>query len=281
MASNQTTNGANRMAINELIEGYVSRQEAKERGLKFYFTGKPCKYGHVAERYVDCGSCICCKKAYRKDNKEVITEKKKAYYADNKEVILKRAKVYRDNNKEAVAECQKACRANNKEAVVAWHKAYYANNREALAERANTYQKQRKQTDIQFWLSCILRDRLSQAIKNNQKSGSAVRDLGCSIEFLKQYLEAQFVEGMTWENKGSTWHIDHIEPLCSFDLTHREQFLIACHYTNLRPLFKEDNFKKIAEDRKKRFKYEVDPNYSCLIELDLLEDERQGNQQNE
>ena len=47
-------------------------------------------------------------------------------------------------------------------------------------------------------------------------------------------------------------NIDHIEPLCSFDLTDREQLLKACHYTNLRPLFKEDNLKKKSEDIKKK-----------------------------
>ena len=234
----------------------ISRDDAIALGFVTYFTGKPCKYGHVAERYVSCKRCVCCSIAYRADHKEAI----KAYYVDNKEAIAEQKKAYRADN--TIAEREKAYRADNKE-----HK--------------NVYIKQRRQIDIQYWLSINLRNRLSQAIKNDYKSGSAVRDLGCTIEFLKQHLERQFVEGMTWENRGKVWHIDHIEPLCSFDLEDREQLLIVCHYTNLRPLFKEDNFKKIAEDKKKRFKYEVDPNYSCLIELDLLEDERQGNQQNE
>jgi len=90
-----------------------------------------------------------------------------------------------------------------------------------------------------------LRARLAQAIKNFNKAGSAIRDLGCSIEFLKTYLESKFQPGMTWENHTKYgWHIDHIVPLITFDLTDREQFLKACHYTNLQPLWAKDNLKK-------------------------------------
>ena len=78
-----------------------------------------------------------------------------------------------------------------------------------------------------------LRRRLHDALKNNQKRGSAVKDLGCSVQELKKYLESKFQEGMSWDNwnyKG--WHIDHIKPLASFNLTDRNQLLQACHYTN-------------------------------------------------
>ncbi len=96
-----------------------------------------------------------------------------------------------------------------------------------------------------YKLKSILRSRLNNAIKNNYKSGSFVADLGCSVDFLKTYLESQFQPGMTWNNhtiKG--WHIDHIIPLSSFDLTNREELKKACHYTNLQPLWSKDNWKK-------------------------------------
>jgi len=115
---------------------------------------------------------------------------------------------------------------------------------EHTAERV-VYLKERREASVNFKIRCNLRSRLSAAIKNGQKSGSAVRDLGCTIEELRTYLEAKFEPGMSWNNwslKG--WHIDHIQPLASFDLTDREQFLVACHYTNLQPLWAEDNLHK-------------------------------------
>jgi len=88
-----------------------------------------------------------------------------------------------------------------------------------------------------------LRLRLYHALNHNFKSGSAVRDLGCSISGLKLHLESKFQPDMTWDNYGE-WHIDHIKPLSKFDLTDRDQLLEACHYTNLQPLWAEENLKK-------------------------------------
>lgn len=107
----------------------------------------------------------------------------------------------------------------------------------------NAKNKQRRMTDSHFKISSNLRHRLNQAIRNQQKSGSAVSDLGCSIPALKLHLEEQFQPGMSWKNYGQ-WHIDHIKPLASFDLTDREDFLQANHYTNLQPLWAEDNLRK-------------------------------------
>ena len=97
--------------------------------------------------------------------------------------------------------------------------------------------------DPLFKLKEILRTRLSKAITRGQKDGSAVKDLGCSVEELKIHLESKFQPGMTWENYGE-WHIDHVVPLAKFDLLNREELLKACNYTNLQPLWAIDNIKK-------------------------------------
>jgi hypothetical protein len=112
-------------------------------------------------------------------------------------------------------------------------------------ERNRIYLRDKYANDIQFRLSVNLRNRLRAAIKGNSKKGSAVYDLGCTIEELKLRLESMWLEGMSWDNythKG--WHIDHIKPLSSFDLTDPEQLKEACHYTNLQPLWALDNLKK-------------------------------------
>lgn len=112
-------------------------------------------------------------------------------------------------------------------------------------EKRREYKNNRYNTNLNFKLGCLIRGRVNAAIKNGQKAGSAVRDLGCTIPELIKYFESKFSEGMTWENHGyNGWHIDHVVPLSRFDLTDREQFLKACHYTNLQPMWAMDNWIK-------------------------------------
>ncbi len=66
---------------------------------------------------------------------------------------------------------------------------------------------------------------------------------GCSPSHLEQHLESQFTDGMTWDNYGD-WHVDHIKPISSFDLSTESERIAANHYTNLQPLWAEDNLKK-------------------------------------
>ena len=241
------------MAINELIEGYVSCQEAKVQGLKRYFTGKPCKHGHITERYVKDKTCIICSRAHKKKyaQTEQAKEKAKIYQQSEKFKLAHSESVKKYEMSNKCKTYRKAWR--NSGAGKDYHKEY--NKEYTKTDKRKEYKKEYSKTrlaeDINFKLAKNLRTRLNTAIKGDYKSGSAVRDLGCTIEFLKQHLETQFKDGMNWENHGKVWHIDHIEPLCSFDLTNREQLLKACHYTNLQPLFKQDNWKKIFEDKKK------------------------------
>ena len=67
--------------------------------------------------------------------------------------------------------------------------------------------------------------------------------MGCSIESLISHLESQFKDGMSWDNYGYYgWHIDHIIPLSS--VSSEDEVYKLCHYTNLQPLWAEDNLKK-------------------------------------
>jgi hypothetical protein len=72
--------------------------------------------------------------------------------------------------------------------------------------------------------------------------------VGCTVPELRQHLEAQFTEGMTWDSYGRHgWHVDHIRPCASFDLTDPEQQRQCFHYTNLQPLWAVDNIRKGAK----------------------------------
>ena len=88
------------------------------------------------------------------------------------------------------------------------------------------------------------------ALNGNYKSGSAVRELGCSIEEFKKYIESKFQPGMTWRNHTRRgWHIDHVRPCKSFDLQKISQQCECFHYTNLQPLWWRENLSKGATRR--------------------------------
>ncbi|MDC1300005.1 hypothetical protein N8Z24_00705 [bacterium] len=113
------------------------------------------------------------------------------------------------------------------------------------------YIKNKTKKDINFRLMSRLRSRITKVLRGEIKPASVSKELGCSIEELKSHLESRFYmcsstgEKMTWDNYGyRSWHIDHIIPLSSFDLTDKEQFKKAVHYSNLQPLWAEDNYSK-------------------------------------
>lgn len=92
-----------------------------------------------------------------------------------------------------------------------------------------------------------LRSRLRKSIHGRPGGLSPVRSLGCSVKELREHLESQFQLGMSWGNYGK-WHIDHIKPLASFNLTKQNEFKEACHYTNLQPLWAKDNLSKGTDE---------------------------------
>lgn len=128
-------------------------------------------------------------------------------------------------------------RIKNMERVRQSERARYSKNKDKIAER--------RKTDVLFRLRGLLRTRLRTALSGNYKSGSAIRNLGCSLEEFKKHMESQFKPGMNWDNHGQYgWHIDHIKPLASFNLSDVNQLNEACHFTNLQPLWAKDNLVK-------------------------------------
>lgn len=117
-----------------------------------------------------------------------------------------------------------------------YDRAYYQKNKAYKHE----YRRKKYAEDIDFRLAQCLRTRVKI------KAGSATRDLGCTIAELRQHLELQFQNGMSWGNYGDEWHMDHIEPLANFDLTSEEQYKLACHYSNLQPMWAHENLSKGA-----------------------------------
>jgi hypothetical protein len=155
------------------------------------------------------------------------------YYSKNKDKIKKRLKEWYLENKEKRKERYKENSRMN----------YYKDKKKKMA-RVMAYQKIKNKTDINWILRKRLRGRLQKALKGIIKSKRTMELLGVPhLDFLKAWLQSQFKEGMTWENR-HLWHIDHIIPCSSFDLTKPEEQAKCFHYTNLQPLWASENLSK-------------------------------------
>jgi len=270
----------------------ISQREAKAKGLNRYFTGKPCKQGHISLRKVSNYTCLECihikKKAYReknivkvkeyfaeyrKNNHELVKarqrkqyhenkEQYKEYAKENEEKIKIRLKKWREDNKEKISALNKEYKQLHKERYKKYNreykKKYVVENREKLNKQKREYMKKRKATDPGFKTATILRTRMRQLINEGKmkKHSASITEFAKIViglpqkEFL-EYIELQFyphpVTGkkMTWKNQTYRgWHLDHIKPVSKFDLTKWEEQLKCFHYTNLQPLWAEENLAK-------------------------------------
>lgn len=92
-----------------------------------------------------------------------------------------------------------------------------------------------------------LRTRIGFLLKriDGKKGSPTVKLLGCSFEMFKKHLERRFAKGMTWKNYGRNgWHIDHIVPCAAFDLRKREDQEKCFHFSNMRPMWANENRSK-------------------------------------
>jgi hypothetical protein len=133
-----------------------------------------------------------------------------------------------------------------------WTAAQKFSNIEKNKKRCRDYQKRRHSESVKgsvFRLKKIIRCRIYNSIKRSTGVKPRIKKrttemLGCSIQEMKNHLQKQFKRGMTWENHGTHWHVDHIIPLSQFDFANPIQFSLATHYTNLQPMWAEENLSK-------------------------------------
>jgi len=185
--------------------------------------------------------CKSCNSLYHSENRDDRNKRMNKYYHKNADYLSIKGKEYYNENKEEILQKCKDYRIKNKKRLKEYFKTYKQKNLRKINEGA----KLRKKEDPSFRIKCNLRSRLSVVLKGSKKSSTTEKLLGCSYEYARQHIESQFTEGMTWDNYGlHGWHIDHIMPCASFDLSDPEQQRECFHYTNLQPLWAEDNLKK-------------------------------------
>ena len=215
-----------------------------EKPLTDFRTRKDRKSGYRS----DCKSCQYKYskkhlKEYYQANKEKVKERSKEYYQANKE----RVKEYYQANKERINERKKETDKKyyqaNKKRLNKRNKEYNKANKEKINQYKKEYKKNRIKTDHLFKMICNLRTRTWAAFKNKgySKNTKTQEMLGVDWDVAKQHIERQFTKGMNWDNYGE-WHIDHIIPLASAKT--EQEMCNLCNYTNLQPLWAEDNLRK-------------------------------------
>ncbi len=153
---------------------------------------------------------------------------------------------YREANREKENERRRtrheANREKSRENSRAWRKA----NPEKAKELCCAWAKKERAENPIFAMKFRIRALIAGSLKNKNytKKSRTHEVLGCDYETFTAYLEAQFVDGMNWDNRDK-WHIDHIIPIASAQT--EEDVLSLNHYTNLQPLWAIDNMKKGAK----------------------------------
>lgn len=152
----------------------------------------------------------------------------------------------------------KVCLTCEKERLYEWRKdnpekfkdicKSYRSKDENKVKRKD-YLRNKYHADMNFRLEHLYRNRVRLFIKGGAKSGKEKYEtlLGCSWDTLRLWLESNFVEGMTWGNYGPVWHIDHTMPCSVFDFEIEENRKVCFNWTNLFPMFGEENLKKSAK----------------------------------
>jgi hypothetical protein len=221
----------------------ITRKEAIAQGLKFYFTGKECRQGHVSKRRSGNGGCEVCAGDYREENKEAIAEKRKAYLEKNKEVIAKKMKAYNvsynEANKEVIAVKKKAYKEANKEVIAKKMKAYNEANKEARTKYIKEYNLA---NPLAQFARCTLR-RIEGGLEDSERTVHYESELGYTQAEFRAHIENQFQEGMSWDRRNE-FHIDHIKPLSLFLKEGVTDIKIINALSNLQPLWAKDNLTK-------------------------------------
>lgn len=205
-----------------------------DKDIKEFYKKKDSKDG----RSVICKPCHRAYTALHRDSK-----KANKYYIDNKERILTKKKTN-------IVEIRKKDRIYYQDNIVKMRlksKRYYERNKVEMNRKANIYVSRKYREDPIFRIKNLLRSRIRLAMKSSgyKKSSRTEVILGIDYKSFIIYISSMFTEGMTLDKMGKHIHIDHKIPLASAKT--EEELIKLCHYTNLQPLWAEDNLKKGAK----------------------------------
>ena len=166
-------------------------------------------------------------------NKVVITDHIQKKYCNDCRYIVRR-----QTNNKAIIKWKQL----HPEKLIEQTKIYHKKHHAERFKKQLVYKKDKFHNDNYYHFVECLKNKMRF---NINKKYYDEKLLGCTVEECKSYLESKFKQGMTWDNYGyRTWHVDHIIPYSAFNFTDEEQVKRCFHYTNLQPLWAEENYKK-------------------------------------
>lgn len=186
------------------------------------------------------------KKYYQKNRLKILI-KVKEYRLNNKEKYKLINKIYYENNKEKRNKQSRQYYLNNLNKIKKYYKKYVSLNKDKINKYKNEWKLKRIKIDPSYKIKENLRHRIYLALKGNAKSKKTIDLLGTSIDNLWNHLEKTFKPGMTKNNYGKVWQVDHKIPCAAFDLTKSEEQVKCFHFTNLQALFVKENLSKGAK----------------------------------
>jgi hypothetical protein len=127
-----------------------------------------------------------------------------------------------------------------KECAYKAQKEWDSKNRKKNQKRGNKYWVKQRRNNSELYIKAVLRNQVRRYIVD--KKGKRTEEiLGETFDNVRLHIEKQFKGDMSWDNYGE-WHIDHIIPLSSGK--NRDEWIKLNHYTNLQPLWAEENMRK-------------------------------------
>jgi hypothetical protein len=210
--------------------------------------------------------CIKCKNEYecerrnKVENREKINTKSREKYEEKKkQVLIKSVEINLYDNKTCSicgitktldnffqAKCKGIFRAGCKECTLKKRKKYYKDNKIKVNKQIVQYQINKMKIDAEYKLLKRTRSRICEAFKSQSllKNGRTIKYLGCTSKFFKDWIEFQLYGIMRLDNYGEIWHLDHVKPCASFDLSKESDIKECFSWKNIRPCLASVNYAK-------------------------------------
>jgi len=182
--------------------------------------------------------CRCCKQ-----KKELVEFHRWKFAPDGHRYVCKECR--KAQYKKAYAAHPEKWAVRNPDTVKTRKRKWYDKNRDKIRVQHRDYVNVRRAECLFERLNHIMSSAIRRSMRGTKK-GSWTKYVGYTVAELKKHIENQFVTGMSWENYGSAWHIDHKVPKSWFNYTSMsdEEFRRCWGLDNLQPKFAIDNMRK-------------------------------------